>query len=55
MKLLSIDIIPKKIILTGDSAGGNLALALTLLCIKNKVRLPDGLLLGYTPFFLNLK
>lgn len=38
---------PKKIILTGDSSGGNIAIALTLLCIKKNIRKPDALILGY--------
>eukprot|EP00828_Plagiopyla_frontata_P040795 TRINITY_DN5629_c0_g1_i2.p2 TRINITY_DN5629_c0_g1~~TRINITY_DN5629_c0_g1_i2.p2 ORF type:complete len:155 (+),score=15.90 TRINITY_DN5629_c0_g1_i2:143-607(+) len=37
----------KKIIITGDSAGGNLAAALTILCIQNKIKIPDGLFLAY--------
>jgi hormone-sensitive lipase len=36
-----------KIILTGDSAGGNLAMALTLRAIKMGVRVPDGCMLSY--------
>jgi acetyl esterase/lipase len=31
----------------GDSAGGNLITALTLLCISTQTRLPDGVLLCY--------
>lgn len=38
---------PKKIIVCGDSAGGNLAAALTVLAIKERVRVPDGVLLSY--------
>lgn len=38
---------PKKIVLAGDSAGGNLAAALTTLLIKENRRIPDGLLLVY--------
>jgi hormone-sensitive lipase len=59
----SFDINPKKIVLVGDSAGGNLALGLALLLIKDKRRVPDGLVLPYpglkldekcyTPSFLN--
>ena len=33
---------PKKIILTGDSAGGNLILALTVLAVERNFRKPDG-------------
>ncbi|MCQ2818538.1 MAG: alpha/beta hydrolase [archaeon] len=36
---------PRRIILTGDAAGGNLALALTYLLIATKQRIPDFLLL----------
>ncbi len=43
----SIGIKPSKIVLTGDSAGGNLALALTFLAIKNNIRVPNGLMLAY--------
>lgn len=38
---------PTKIILTGDSAGGNLAIGVTVLAIKTGIRIPDGLLLAY--------
>lgn len=34
-------------VLVGDSAGGNLVAALTILCIKSGVRVPDGILLAY--------
>jgi len=46
---------PKNILLAGDSAGGNLALALTLLCLKSGVRPPTGLLLGYPALNLDTK
>jgi len=36
-----------KIILAGDSAGGNLAMAVTLRAIKMGVRVPDGCFLAY--------
>jgi len=36
-----------KVILAGDSAGGNLVMALTLRAIKSGVKLPDGCLLAY--------
>ncbi len=49
------DINPKKIIVAGDSAGGNLALSLSLLCIKHGVRIPDGLYLAYPALNLNTK
>lgn len=46
---------PKKILLAGDSAGGNLCVALTALCIKFNVRIPDGLLLSYPVLDLKMK
>ncbi len=42
-----------KIIVTGDSAGGNLALSLCNLAIKECVRQPDALLLNYAPLNLD--
>lgn len=36
-----------RIVLTGDSAGGNLVASLTLRLIKEGVRIPDGCLLSY--------
>ena len=42
-----IGIKPNKIVIAGDSAGGNLALAVTFLAIKNGIRIPDGLQLSY--------
>ena len=41
------DITMDKIILVGDSAGGNLALGLTYLSIINNLRLPSALFLFY--------
>lgn len=38
---------PKKIILIGDSAGGNLVAALTIKIIKSGYRIPDGIVLAY--------
>ena len=38
---------PKKIVITGDSAGANLAACLTNLLIKLGLRKPDGLVLLY--------
>jgi len=43
----SSEIKPKKIIIAGDSAGGTLAINITLRCIKFGIRIPDGLLLSY--------
>jgi len=45
--IISIGIKSKNIVLVGDSAGGNLVLGVTLLAIKNRVQLPNGLLLAY--------
>lgn len=42
-----LGIYPKNIILTGDSAGGNLAMSLVLRCIHTGMSPPDGLLLAY--------
>ena len=41
--------------LEGDSAGGNLVAALTVLCIKMGVRPPDGILMAYPALNLNLQ
>lgn len=38
---------PKKIVIVGDSAGGNLAAALTILAIQRNYRVPDGVILAY--------
>jgi hormone-sensitive lipase len=43
----TLGIKPEKIVLVGDSAGGNLCMALTLMAIKRQVRIPDGVLLAY--------
>ena len=42
-----LGITPKKIILAGDSAGGNLAMGCALRAIETGIRRPDGLLLNY--------
>uniref|UniRef100_A0A0P4W0N5 Hormone-sensitive lipase n=2 Tax=Scylla olivacea TaxID=85551 RepID=A0A0P4W0N5_SCYOL len=44
----------KKIVLTGDSAGGNLITGLTIKCLELGLRPPDGLFLAYTPFMFEL-
>jgi len=38
---------PKKVIVTGDSAGGNLSIALTLMAIQRGYRVPDALVPCY--------
>eukprot|EP00347_Sterkiella_histriomuscorum_P000824 403374374 len=38
---------PDKILLVGDSAGGNLVLATALMAVERKFRVPDGLVLCY--------
>ncbi|CAL4063557.1 unnamed protein product, partial [Meganyctiphanes norvegica] len=42
------------IVLTGDSAGGNMITGLTIKCIELGIRPPDGLYLAYTPFIFDL-
>jgi len=49
------NIIPNKIILVGDSAGGNLCCGLTVLAIQNKFRIPDCLVLAYPALDLSTK
>ncbi|XP_050701085.1 hormone-sensitive lipase-like isoform X2 [Eriocheir sinensis] len=44
----------KKIVLTGDSAGGNLITGLTIKCLELGIRPADGLFLAYTPFVFQL-
>lgn len=46
---------PKKIIVSGDSAGGNLCALLTTWCIENKVRKPDYVMMSYPATDLNIK
>ena len=41
-------------ILIGDSAGGNLILGITILCIVTNFRKPDKLILGYPALDLSL-
>lgn len=38
---------PKKIVIVGDSAGGNLTAAVTILSIQRGYRVPDGIILAY--------
>ena len=49
------EILPKVVILTGDSAGGNLVLSLTYLTIRMGLRIPDGILLSYPALNLSLR
>lgn len=42
-----LGIIPRKVILVGDSAGGNLAAAITNMAIMRGYKVPDGILLAY--------
>jgi len=48
-----LNIRPEKIILIGDSAGGNLVAALTIMAIKKSFRIPDGLILCYPALSLS--
>ena len=50
-----LGISPDKIIIAGDSAGGNLAMGVTLRCIKSFGKIPDGLLLAYPAVLLDVK
>jgi len=43
----------EKIILVGDSAGGNLAAAVTVKAIMDKTRIPDGLILIYPALYMH--
>ncbi|CAD8052530.1 unnamed protein product [Paramecium sonneborni] len=49
------NIVPNKVVLVGDSAGGNLVAALTIQAIKAGVRIPDGILLAYPALSLDIK
>ena len=48
-----LNIKPEKIILIGDSAGGNLVAALTIMAINKGFRIPDGLILCYPALSLS--
>lgn len=51
----SLGIRPKKILISGDSAGGKLATSIVGLAICNKVQVPDGLVLAYPALLLSEK
>ena len=42
-----LGVVPDKIILVGDSAGGNLVAAVSLMAIERGFRVPDGLIMCY--------
>lgn len=42
-----------RVVVFGESAGGNLAAALTLRCIEGGLPVPDGMVLGYPAVNLN--
>jgi len=44
---------PEKILLVGDSAGGNLVAACTIMAIDRGFRVPDGLILAYPALSLS--
>jgi acetyl esterase/lipase len=46
---------PKKVFISGDSAGGNLTLALTMLSIEKEFRVPDFVLPSYPALNLSLR
>ncbi|XP_075232649.1 hormone-sensitive lipase isoform X2 [Lycorma delicatula] len=44
----------RRIVAAGDSAGGNLILGLTIKCITEGIRPPDGLFLAYVPVIVSI-
>lgn len=46
---------PEKILVSGDSAGGNLTIALTMLCIEKHFRVPDFIVPIYPAMNLSLR
>ena len=44
---------PEKIILVGDSAGGNLIAAVTIMAIERNFRVPDALIMVYPALSLD--
>lgn len=43
----------RRIIVAGDSAGGNLSLSLTMRCIEEGIQKPDAIILSYPATYLN--
>ena len=50
--LLIVGSTAEKIVIVGDSAGGNLLLATMLRAIEDGIRLPDGIVPIYTPTYI---
>jgi len=45
----------EKVVVVGDSAGGNLAAALTIMAIERKYRVPDGVILCYAALNVSIR
>eukprot|EP00912_Choanoflagellata_sp_UC4_P001757 UC4_evm3s1127 len=45
----------EKVVLAGDSAGGNICFAVCIKCIEENVRMPDGVLAAYPALYLQSK
>lgn len=45
----------ERVVVTGDSAGGNLAMAVSLLCVAHGVRVPDATLAAYPALELQFR
>ena len=50
---MQLGITPEKIVLVGDSAGGNLVWAITMLAIQKQFRIPDQIVLWYPAIGMN--
>jgi hormone-sensitive lipase len=50
---IQLGIMPEKIVLVGDSAGGNLVTAITMLAIQTGFRIPDQIILCYPALSMN--
>ena len=50
-----IGISPKKVVLIGDSAGGNFVIGVTLRAIQTGFKKPNGIILAYPALCLSLK